>query len=263
MKSALEVSAPERPSGVKAVCLDIDDTLLDSHRSARRAFASLTGNDAAWPVWRRLTDEYNARMAAGEIDFETMCRERTRDFFGAFGEQLSEGEVLAREQRRMAALRESWELFDDVSRCLEWLRASGFGIAAITNAPGAYQRHKLATTGLAASFDAVLISGECGVAKPSPGIFSAACAALCLSPAEVVHVGNNLEIDANGAACAGMHGVWLDRERNSSTSAVVPPGGVSVITSLHELPELLVCDLPLDGTGDALPARDASMVGSG
>lgn len=262
MKSALEVSAPERPRGIKAVCLDIDDTLLDSRRSARRAFASLTGNDAAWPVWRRITDEYNTLMEAGEIDFETMCRNRTRDFFAAFGELLSEDEVLARERRRMAALRESWELFDDVSGCLEWLRASGLSIAAITNAPGGYQRHKLAATGLAATFDATLISGECGVAKPSSGIFAAACAALRLTPAEVAHVGNSLETDANGAAWAGMHGIWLDRDNGGVASAVAPAEGVSVITSLYELPELLVCDLPVGAKHDGAFERDASMVGS-
>ncbi|SFT95209.1 putative hydrolase of the HAD superfamily [Actinopolyspora lacussalsi subsp. righensis] len=262
MKSALEVSASERPRGIRAVCLDIDDTLLDSRGSARRAFASLTGNDAAWPVWRRITDEYNARMMAGEIDFETMCRSRTRDFFAAFGERLSEDEVLAREHRRMVALRDSWELFEDATGCLEWLRASGLRVAAITNAPGGYQRHKLAVTGLAATFDATVISGECGVAKPSSGIFAAACDALGLSPAEVAHVGNNLEIDANGAACAGMHGIWLDRDSGGSTSAVVPADGVSVITSLYELPEVLVCDLPFRGADDELPACQASMAGS-
>ncbi|NYH81067.1 putative hydrolase of the HAD superfamily [Actinopolyspora biskrensis] len=263
MTSAREVPIPGEFRRIKAVCLDIDDTLLDSQRSARRAFMALTGNDAAWPMWQRITAEYHARMMAGEIDFETMCLSRTRDFFAAFGEHLGEDEVRARERRRMSAMRDSWELFDDVTDCLDWLRASGLAVAVITNAPGAYQRHKLAAVGLADTFDAMLISGECGVSKPSEGIFYAACAALDLAPHEVAHVGNSLDVDAEGAARAGMHGVWLDREARASAGLSVSGDPVSVIANLYELPELLVCDLPYLGGEVGVSARCDSLAGSG
>ncbi|PRW62619.1 HAD family hydrolase [Actinopolyspora mortivallis] len=262
MTSARELSTHEA-GRIKAVCLDIDDTLLDSQNSARRAFATLTGNDAAWPVWQRITAEYHARMTAGEIDFETMCLWRTRDFFAAFGERLDEDEVRARERRRMAAMRECWELFDDVSECLDWLRASGLAVAAITNAPGEYQRHKLAAVGLAEVFDVMLISGEYGVSKPSEEIFYAACSSLGLAPRQVAHVGNSLEVDAEGAARAGMHGVWLDRSAGDSARGRCRSAGVSVISSLYELPELLVCDLsyPREEIGEVL--RGGGLVVSG
>jgi phosphoglycolate phosphatase-like HAD superfamily hydrolase len=38
----------------------------------------------------------------------------------------------------------------------------------ITNGPGDTQRHKLAATGIDQHFDAIVISGEVGVAKPDP-----------------------------------------------------------------------------------------------
>lgn len=247
MTSALEVSTPGNIGRIKAVCLDIDDTLLDSERSSRRALAALTGNDAAWPVWRRITDEYQARMMAGEIDFTTMCRRRTHAFFAAFGERLEEAEVIEREQRRMTAMQRSWELFEDVANCLEWLRASGLSLAVITNAPGEYQRRKIAALGLGGLFDELIISGEHGVAKPSRRIFGIACAALDCEPHEVAHVGDSFELDAKGAARAGMHGVWLNRDDRVSLLDGTRTDDISVITGLHELPELLVCDVAPNG----------------
>lgn len=222
------------------MCLDIDDTLLDNASSSRAALAALVGNDAAWPVWRRTTDEHYQRWIAGEVAFDAMCVDRTRAFFAAFGEEISWVEAAERERRRMAAMQRCWELFDDARPCLDWLRGAGLQVAVITNAPGAYQRSKIAAVGLADAFDAVLISGERGAAKPDGALFREACAELGARPEQVVHVGDRLDADALGAHRAGMHGVWLNRHDRCPPH----PPEVSVITGLDELPELITCDLP-------------------
>ncbi|GAA0534211.1 haloacid dehalogenase [Saccharopolyspora subtropica] len=221
------------------MCLDVDDTLVDSAGSSRHSLRALVGNDRAWSVWQRTTDRYYARFVTNELDFDTMRVERTRAFFAAFGEHLDAAEAERREARRMAAMQRAWRLFDDTLPCLDWLRGSGLRLAVITNAPGAYQRRKIAAVGLADTFDELVISEEVGAAKPDPRIFRTACDALGLHPAEVVHVGDRLDIDAQGAARVGMHGVWLDR-----TGTADRPTDVPTITSLFELPGLLMSDLP-------------------
>ncbi|WP_460954830.1 HAD family hydrolase [Parasphingorhabdus pacifica] len=240
MTSALEVSTSHDLGKIKAVCLDVDDTLMDNASSSRAGLRALIGNDAAWPVWRSTTEEYYARFVAGEIDFDVMCTQRTRAFFAAFGERLSDEQAADRERFRMAAMQRAWQLFDDALPCLEWLRGVGLRLAVITNAPSSYQREKISSVGLAGMFDSLVISGEHGVAKPDTRIFDLACGELGLSQDEVVHVGDRLDTDAEGALRAGMRGVWLNRDREAQTA----PEGVSVIESLDELPELLVCDLP-------------------
>lgn len=240
MTSALEISTTQELGHIKAVCLDIDDTVLDNARSSRQGLKALVGNDAAWPVWRRTTEEHYARFIAGELEFDLMCRERTKAFFAAFGEQLSDAEARRREHIRMEAMQRAWCIFDDVVPCLEWLRASGLRLATVTNAPGPYQRKKIASVGLSGAFDAVVISGELGIAKPDRRIFAAACRKLDLRPEEVVHVGDRLDVDATAATQAGMHGVWLNRTDQQG----VPPRGVRMISGLSELPELVTCDLP-------------------
>jgi putative hydrolase of the HAD superfamily len=226
----------------RAVCLDVDDTLVDHSASARAALRSMIGHDDAWPLWQQVTDEHVARVVAGEIDSPTMLWQRTKEFFACLGETLSEHEARTREGFRVSAMRDGWRLFDDALPCLEWLDAVGVKVAVVTNASGAYQRAKLANLGVAAYIDEVVIAGELGAAKPDPVIFHTACARLGYPPAEVAHVGDRLDTDAIGARDAGLSGVWLNRTGPVDGAL---PAGVAMITSLELLPELLVCDLDL------------------
>lgn len=226
----------------RAVCLDVDDTLVDHSASARAALRSIVGNDDAWPLWQQITDEHVARVITGEVDSPTMLWQRTREFFACLGENLTEQEARTREGIRVRAMSDGWRLFDDVLPCLEWLDAVGVKVAVVTNASGAYQRAKLANLGVAAYIDEVVIAGELGAAKPDPVIFHTACARLGYPPAEVAHIGDRLDTDAIGARDAGLSGVWLNRTGPADGAL---PTGIAMITSLELLPELLVCDLDL------------------
>jgi putative hydrolase of the HAD superfamily len=228
--------------GVRAVCLDVDDTLVDHSAASRGALRLLIGHDDAWPLWQQVTDEHVARVVAGEVDSDTMLRQRTKEFFSCLGELLDDDEAARREGIRVRAMRDGWQLFDDALPCLEWLDAVGVRIAVITNASGPYQRAKLANLGVAGFIDEVVIAGELGAAKPDPVIFHTACARLGYPPAEVAHVGDRLDVDAIGARDAGMSGVWLNRTNPANGTL---PTDVTMITSLELLPELLVCDLDL------------------
>lgn len=224
------------PGKVAAVCFDVDATLVDYEGSTRAGLRELLGTDDAWVEWCSVTDQHYAGYLAGKIGFEPMLRQRTKDFFARRGEFLCDGEVVRREERRVAAVKRAWRLFDDALPCLRALRNLGMRLAAITNAAGEHQRAKLGALGLEGAFDAVLISGELGVAKPHRAIFRIACRVLGVRPSQAVHVGDRLETDAVGARDAGLHGVWLDR----SGCGVLPQGaGVSVIGRLAELPLLV------------------------
>ncbi|MGH3978622.1 MAG: HAD family hydrolase [Pseudonocardiaceae bacterium] len=221
---------------IAGVCLDVDDTLVDYDRSMKAGLREMLGEDDAWPDWCAATERHYLRFTSGQVDFDTMRRQRTKEFFASRGEVLDDQEVVAREERRMAAVRRSWRLFADALPCLRALRAAGLRLAAVTNAAGAYQRGKLGILGLDAEFDALVISGEVGAAKPDPVIFHVACAALGVQPDQAVHVGDRLDLDARGARGAGLHGVWLNRSHRSPDTR---REGVTVISALSELPALI------------------------
>lgn len=223
---------------LRAVCLDIDDTLIDFSSASHGALAAMIGRGDMSKLWERITDSHVAMVVAGELEYSRMHRQRTKCFLAELGVVVDDQDAARFERRRAATMRERFRLFDDVLPCLDWLRAAGVRIAAVTNASGAHQRAKLDTLGLSPFIDHVAIAGEVGAAKPDPLIFHSACAALDCDPAEALHVGDKLGADAIGARDAGITGVWLNR----ADLPVSAPHGVQVIRSLSQLPELLVCE---------------------
>lgn len=236
-----DLTGAHRPSRIRAVCLDIDDTLVDFTTSARRALFDLIGRDDMWTRWQHTTDEHVARVVSGELSSCAMHQARTKAFFADLGALLDDDLVAVLEERRKVQLSSAWRLFDDALPCLDWLRAAGLRIAAVTNASGRHQLTKLSSLGIARFFDTVVIAGELGAAKPDPVIFHTACERLGVPIDETMHIGDLLDVDAIGARDAGLHGVWLDRTPTASRRAAAP-GDVPRMESLADLPELLVSE---------------------
>lgn len=89
-----------------------------------------------------------------------------------------------------------------------------YPLAVITNGNA-----DLGAIGLAAHFRFTLHASAFGTAKPAADIFHAACERLELAPAEVLHVGDDPELDVIGAHRAGLRSVWLHRGAASWTEA--------------------------------------------
>jgi FMN hydrolase / 5-amino-6-(5-phospho-D-ribitylamino)uracil phosphatase len=106
-------------------------------------------------------------------------------------------------------------LFADAQSALPRLSAK-FPLVALTN--GNADLHRI---GLAQHFKRNINAREFGKAKPEIGIFHAACHALGLAPAQVLHIGDHPEQDVLGAQNAGMPAVWVNRSEISWTEALV------------------------------------------
>nr|RZI34364.1 Pyrimidine 5'-nucleotidase YjjG [Cryobacterium sp. SO1] len=244
-------------TGVTLVLFDLDDTLF-AHREAVAAgilghVAAQGGRGAAADphdvvvLWNALEEQHYHAYLAGSLDFAAQRGARARDFAAAHGVQLTAAEATAWFEDYFVHYRAHWRLHADALPCLDELarRIPGVRFGLITNGELAYQRVKLADTGLDARVEHVITSAEFGLAKPRPEIFVHACALFGADPARSVYVGDRLRTDAIGAAAAGLTGVWLDR----LGSAGPPPPeadraearalGVIRLTGLAELPALL------------------------
>jgi putative hydrolase of the HAD superfamily len=126
-------------------------------------------------------------------------------------------------------------VYDDVEPVLQWLQAR-YALALITNGTSDLQRTKLAGSGLGPYFQHVLVAGEVGVGKPDPQIYHAALDRLQVGSHETVMVGNSLRSDVGGAQGAGIKGIWLNREGKALEGEIVPD---AEIASLGELPGVL------------------------
>jgi putative hydrolase of the HAD superfamily len=114
----------------------------------------------------------------------------------------------------------AWRIFDDARPTLEWLREQGFRLGVISNWDERL-RPLLERMRLSPFFESIVVSREVGFAKPSTKIFQKALECFDLPPHLVLHVGDSLAEDLEGAQTAGMQSLLLDRdERGSRTPAL-------------------------------------------
>lgn len=105
----------------------------------------------------------------------------------------------------------------------------------------------LAKLGLAGLFDAVVVSGDVGVEKPDPRIFTIALERAGLEPREVVYVGDTAD-DVQGALAAGLCPILIRRtgsdqgvadfKLDQQPAEQVTVDGVESVSGLPDLVEM-------------------------
>lgn len=101
----------------------------------------------------------------------------------------------------------AWALYEDVLPALDRLRDAGLPLVVTSNWDERLPE-LLAGLGLAARFEAIVVSYDVGVEKPHPAIFRAAAERLGRPPEEILHAGDRTLEDVEGARGAGFS-AWL------------------------------------------------------
>jgi putative hydrolase of the HAD superfamily len=198
---------------IRAITLDLDDTLWPIWPTIERAekalhhwlaehapmTSALFANPAAL---REIRAEMGASRPDLKHDMSALRRESIRLALSRAGDDplLAEAAFDA-----FFAERQRVTLFDDVLPALEHLSAR-FPLVALSNGNADLQR-----IGLAHFFRASVCAREFGVGKPDPRIFHAAAGAVDTMPEYILHVGDDVMLDALGALNAGMQAGWLNR----------------------------------------------------
>jgi HAD superfamily hydrolase (TIGR01549 family) len=120
----------------------------------------------------------------------------------------------------------------EVRPALERLRDAGYRLGLISNTEDNL-RAVLASTGLDAYFETLVISAEVGAEKPSPAIFHEALHRLAVAPEHAMFVGDFYSIDVLGARGVGISPILLDARGRSADR------DVTRVASLTELADLL------------------------
>ena len=230
---------------MKALLVDLDDTLLDYSGGVDRSWAEACAACCA-PVGldpdALVTAIVDTRRWFWD-DSERQRRERM-NMLGAWQhivefalERLGQTptSLPAAVARDFAARRrETMRLFPEALESLAELRRRGVPLALVTNGDAVQQRDKIERHNLAHFFDAILIEGEFGVGKPDETVYRHVLQALGAAPTESWMVGDHLEWDVGAPQQLGLRGVWIDRGgRGLPQGSVVRPH--RIIRSLDEL----------------------------
>ena len=96
------------------------------------------------------------------------------------------------------------------------LAAAGVRLAVTSNSDGTIadhlRRHEWVQVGEGpgATVDVVTDSGVIGVGKPDPVVYEATVSGLGVPPARILHVGDSVVYDVDGAAACGLQSVHMD-----------------------------------------------------
>ncbi|MCV0403698.1 MAG: HAD-IA family hydrolase [Chloroflexi bacterium] len=134
-----------------------------------------------------------------------------------------------------------WHIFPDARPALEALEKRNLVIGAVSNWVWNLPE-LLHSLDIVRHFDFIAASARIGFEKPHPRIFEWALEKAGVDAASVIHVGDHVDADVEGAQGVGIGGVLIDRTGRYASDEV--PDGVPVIRSLDEL--LPLVDARLD-----------------
>jgi len=209
---------------IRAITLDLDDTLWPFAPIGARVeqvlhdwlAANCPRTAAQFPIlrMRELRDELNAQHPHLVHDFSAMRRmtlERAMRLAGDDPVHVDAAfEAFFAERNRV-------EFYPDTLAALPRLAARA-PLAALSNGNA-----DLSRIGVHVHFAFQLGAREHGAPKPIASIFHAACARLEVAPAQVLHVGDDIDMDVVGAHHAGLRTCWLNRENLAWTRDDVRP----------------------------------------
>jgi putative hydrolase of the HAD superfamily len=226
-------------SAVRAICLDLDDTLWPVWPTIARAELALQG----WLTPRAP----GAAALVADSQARAALRQRVMDAHPDLHHDLSHqrqalirlalhqcGEDTAHAPEAFEvffAERNRVDFYDDALPALAQL-AARFPVLAVSNGNA-----DLARVGVDHLFAGSVSARDAGVAKPDGRIFAAAASRLGLAPEQVLHVGDDPALDVLGALAAGMQAVWVNRDGKSWSHEAQPH---ATVTHLGELCTLLL-----------------------
>jgi putative hydrolase of the HAD superfamily len=217
---------------ILALTLDLDDTLWPVLPALQRADQAVDvwlrhhhpDVARAWPIaaMRALRIQVAAERLDLAHDFTTQRQLTLRQAFAACG--VTDAPIDDLWEIYFAA-RNSVTLYPDSLPALERITARR-PLASLTNGNADLER-----IGIDAHFAHHVCARDTGVAKPDPRIFLAAARQLGVPPQQIMHVGDDPELDIVGARNAGLRTAWINR------------AGLPWPTELGPPPELDLSDL--------------------
>jgi putative hydrolase of the HAD superfamily len=208
------------PRPIRAITLDLDDTLWPCEPTLQRAerlaheWLAARAPEVAglWSIERLRERRMAIHAARAELryDFVTLRRLVLHEAFREAGADHAQcAQIIEGALDIYMAARNDVELYPEVRACLERL-SQRYRIASLSNGNAC-----LVQIGLNHHFHAMISAHTHGSGKPDPAVFHIACRELGCAPEEVVHLGDDVELDVRGARGAGLHAVWMNRANSS------------------------------------------------
>lgn len=205
----------------EAVLFDLDDTLIDFKRSEgislRKVYAKYFRHLVSWDafhthyvtinraLWNLAEEGKITTARIGNLRFEQISDLYRIPFLPEIVQFYEEQLIL----------NSDWN--DGAEHLLLALQGLSIPIAFITNGFTQLQRDKQKKLGLSRFSQIMVVSEECGVAKPHPKIFQTALELVKSHPSRTLMVGDSLTSDGQGAKNVQMPFCWYNPHKLANT----------------------------------------------
>ena len=202
-------------NNIKAVFIDIDNTLLDFNKCAlwsmQKAFEDyhLSFESSMFDTFNMINNRLWLRIEKGELTKEELYACRWNMIFAILGIDIDGVEF---ENVFYSHLTESAEPVDGAHELLKYLH--GRYIASY-----AQQIKRLNNAGMTEYLDRIFISEQIGFSKPKKEFFERCFEKIApIRPDETLMIGDSLTADIEGGARFGMKTCWYDHNLTNESS---------------------------------------------
>ncbi|HEX5746823.1 MAG TPA: YjjG family noncanonical pyrimidine nucleotidase [Archangium sp.] len=227
------------------ILFDADDTLFDFRRAERHAFEAMLAEvlrerptagplEEVYGLYQRINQRVWEELEQGVLPKARLNAERFHRLWKALGLEVDVEHSGARYVAHLS--RCSFLLEDALEACVRLRQELGCRVGIVTNGLSQVQRSRLECSALAPWVDFMVVSEECGHAKPDPRIFAYTFERHPhAAPEATLFIGDRLEADVQGANAFGLDSCWFNPERRPNPTPIRPKYEIHALRQVCEL----------------------------
>lgn len=208
---------------IKFIFLDLDDTILDFHRSEAIALTktlqslNVEPTDKVIARYSQINRAHWQALERKELTREQVLTGRFRQLFHELGMNVSPNVAQSLYEKNLS---ESHFFINGAPRLLMTLSRK-YSLYIASNGTTIVQKSRIASSGIARYFKGIFLSQELDADKPQIEFFERSTGQIeGYNPDEAIILGDSITSDIQGGINAGMHTCWFNphhRERGNIT----------------------------------------------
>lgn len=223
---------------IKAVFIDIDNTLLDFNACAKTAIKILFGEynqeftEEVFEVFLRINGQLWLEIEKGTLTKEELHKIRWKLIFDELGISICGEEF---EKGFIKTIITCAEPVDGARDVLKYL-SSKYPVFAVSNSGHNQQVARLEKADMAQFVQKVFLSETIGFSKPKKEFFDGCfCELSNLSPDEVIIIGDSLSADISGGVAYGLKTCWFNFLGESLPDGIEPDFVVDKLCDIKDI----------------------------
>lgn len=223
---------------IKAVIIDIDNTLLDFDKSSNKAIElahkaqNLDFNERILQEFLRITSKFWARIEKGEINRQYLYKERWKEVYSNLNINADGPKTEALYRKFLYDC--AYEI-EGAKEILEYL-SKKYLVCVASNAPFYQQVARLKKIGFSKYIKYVFTSEEVGADKPSAKFFDVCFSRLSpILPFESVMIGDSLSADILGGKNYGLKTIWFDIKNTLNDMGITPDWTIDKLVQIKNI----------------------------